>query len=148
MNRALKIASIRNELTNQVDHLALVSPGTLNPADLGTRGQTRLSNLGSGSEWQCGTSFLLQPFDTWPTTIYPKDNCDKIPTEELRKAATTLSMTSAPPFSVLQQARKDPEPPSEYCLGDREAGVDSEIIGQGTTSCTWQASQAVPSQSI
>ena len=50
------------------DELAPVShvPGDQNPADLGTRGQVSLGDLGPGSTWQKGPDFLQQDYSVGP----------------------------------------------------------------------------------
>ena len=40
--------------------------GSLNPADLGTRGKAKPSGLGIGSFWQQGPDFLRLRRDLWP----------------------------------------------------------------------------------
>ena len=46
-------------------------PSALNPADLGNRGTVSLADLGLGSMWQCGPSFLTSPRDQWPLQEKP-----------------------------------------------------------------------------
>ena len=56
--------------------------GSLNPADVATRGEAKLSDIGVDSFWQVGPSFLRTPRDTWPVT---RDFVRvKLPDDELR----------------------------------------------------------------
>ena len=48
----------------QVHHVG----GTLNPADIATRGNTKLEDIGLGSLWQTGPTFLCSPRSAWPVT--------------------------------------------------------------------------------
>ena len=43
-------------------------PGKLNPADIATRGSTKIEDIGPGSLWQTGPTFLSTPRDCWPVT--------------------------------------------------------------------------------
>ena len=43
-------------------------PGTLNPADIATRGDAKLEDIGPLSFWQTGPSFLSSPRSSWPIT--------------------------------------------------------------------------------
>ena len=43
-------------------------PGELNPADIPTRGDTMLKDIGPLSLWQKGPNFLSSPRDQWPVT--------------------------------------------------------------------------------
>ena len=42
--------------------------GKLNPADIATRADTKLEDIGPDSWWQTGPSFLCSPRDRWPVT--------------------------------------------------------------------------------
>ena len=67
-NRVSEVAGLREELATRCSTLEEVThiPSSLNPADLGTRGTVSLADLGPGSLWQCGPSFLTSPRDQWP----------------------------------------------------------------------------------
>ena len=69
-------------------------PGELNPADIATRGDTRLEDIGPLSPWQTGPQFLSLPRDQWPVT---RDfiRCP-IPDEEKRhvKAVATAAFNA------------------------------------------------------
>ena len=43
-------------------------PGKLNPADIATRGNTKITEMGPGSVWQSGPDFLCSPRSEWPIT--------------------------------------------------------------------------------
>ena len=55
-------------------------PGTLNPADLGTRGAAVQKQICAGSEWQTGPAVLAYPRETWPAT---REFRRQLPKEEL-----------------------------------------------------------------
>ena len=42
--------------------------GKMNPADIATRGNTKIEDIGPGSFWQTGPSFLCSPRAEWPVT--------------------------------------------------------------------------------
>ena len=56
----------RGEILENLDLISGICPieqvhhvsGSLNPADIATRGDTKLNEIGPGSLWQCGPSFL------------------------------------------------------------------------------------------
>ena len=61
---------------------AVVEPVThvasaLNPADLGTRGNVKIEELGAGSRWQTGPEFLTSPREQWPLRDLAVINQDK-----------------------------------------------------------------------
>ena len=62
--------------------------GQDNPADLGTRGAAHVKELGLGSFWQHGPSFLRLGRDHWPVSrsfLSTRDHAaDNIPSEEVR----------------------------------------------------------------
>ena len=66
-NRASDILQLRQQLGELTDNLVPVQhmAGNLNPANLVTRGQAGLKDLGEGYKWQHGPSFLLLPFEDW-----------------------------------------------------------------------------------
>ena len=55
-NRVMEIKRVREQLAEYTDELVPIShvPGEKNPADLGTRGQVSIGDLGPGSTWQTG----------------------------------------------------------------------------------------------
>ena len=67
-NRVSEVAGLREELATRCSMLEPIThvSSALNPADLGTRGSVTLADLGLGSFWQCGPSFLTSPRDQWP----------------------------------------------------------------------------------
>ncbi len=60
-----------------------------NIADIGTRKNTRLVDLGPGSEYQCGPKWLERSEEFWPVKPLSSLN-NKIPTAELSKAAAKI----------------------------------------------------------
>ena len=67
-NRVSEVWQLRDQLTQFTDFLVPVRhvPGTQNPSDVGTRGTAELKDLGQGSAWQHGPSYLVSPFEEWP----------------------------------------------------------------------------------
>ena len=83
-NRVLEILRIREQLLDLTDELAPIShiPGESNPADLGTRGLVSVGDLGPGSYWQSGPSFLEEDYAGWPRTSIVGDPSENLPPEE------------------------------------------------------------------
>ena len=83
-NRVLEILRIREQLVDLTDELAPIShvPGEFNPADLGTRGLVSVGDLGPGSYWQTGPTFLQEDYEKWPRTQVVGDSLDSLPPEE------------------------------------------------------------------
>ena len=77
-----------------VHHVA----GSLNPADVATRGNTKIEDIGLDSFWQIGPNFLCSPRDCWPVTR--EFVRVKIPDEELRHPGQLI--TAAVRAQVLQ----------------------------------------------
>ena len=114
-NRVSEIQHLREQLREVTDDLTPVHhiPGDTNPADIGTRGRVRVDELGRGSTWQEGPSFLSLPYEDWPATREEVRKSAHIPQEEIRKNAdtqqdqdsTTLVMTRRGDATAKQQAR-------------------------------------------
>ena len=66
----------RGEILDNIDAVRKLCPmedvhhvsGTLNPADIATRGNSKLEDIGPGSYWQSGPQFLCSPRELWPVT--------------------------------------------------------------------------------
>ena len=85
-NRVSEIQHLRAQLAEYTDDLAPVHhiPGSCNPADVGTRSGVLVEDLSEGSLWQCGPSFLSQPYSNWPITSDEARFTARVPTEEVR----------------------------------------------------------------
>ena len=95
-----------SEIIENIKALKLVCPveelmyvkSELNIADLGTRNEGRLKNIGIGSEWQVGPAFLTEPRELWPIGGYfvphpsPKEEVKLSP--QLISCSTTISPVS------------------------------------------------------
>ena len=93
-NRVSEIIENMNEMKKycQVEDIFYVS-GDLNPADLATRDKAVLSDLGPGSFWQKGPSFLGSRRDTWPVT---RDfTRSEVPDNEVRGKSALLTKLRA-----------------------------------------------------
>ena len=64
-------------------------PGELNPADIPTRGDSKLQDIGPNSLWQIGPQFLSLPRDQWPITR--EFIREPIPDEEKRHVKAVAS---------------------------------------------------------
>ena len=65
--------------------------GKLNPADIATRGNCSIEDIGPGSLWQTGPSFLSTPRELWPVT---RDFVRvEIPDEEKRQSGQVATAT-------------------------------------------------------
>ena len=99
-NRVSEIQHLRTQLADLTDDLAPVHhvPGSNNPADLGTRGGVLVEELSEGSLWQCGPSFLGQPYHSWPVTSEEARCTATVPVEEVRAGSrgTTLAAVAGP----------------------------------------------------
>ena len=72
-----------------IQHVA----GDMNPADLGTRGTATVRDLGPGSYWQLGPSFLCLRRDLWPVTrlfLNRHDHAVDVPPEEIRTSRAVI----------------------------------------------------------
>ena len=56
-----------------------------NPADLGTRGQVSVGDLGPGSTWQLGPEFLQADFCEWPVPVDVDTAHLQLPPEECKQ---------------------------------------------------------------
>ena len=78
-------------------------PGKMNPADMATRENGKLEDVGVGSEWQ-SPEFLKKPRELWPLTRdFVKTDP---PSEEMRKksfACFLAVQTSAPVYKLWQR---------------------------------------------
>ena len=84
-----------------VHHVA----SSLNPADIATRGNSSLDDIGPDSFWQTGPSFLCSPRDVWPVT---RDFVrGEIPNEEKRHAGQAI--TAAVRAAVVKKNRDFPD---------------------------------------
>ena len=99
----------RGEILENMDEIRKFVPleevhyisGELNPADIPTRGDTKLEDIGPSSLWQIGPNFLSLPRDQWPVT---RDFVrSSIPDEERRHAKAIVTAAFA---AVIV---KDPE---------------------------------------
>ena len=86
-HRVSEIKQLREQLRDLTDDLPPVHhvAGELNPADLGTRGNVAVADLGEGSRWQSGPEFLRDPYPQWPVTTAEMRARLEVPTEELKK---------------------------------------------------------------
>ena len=96
-NRVLEILRLREQLKMYTDDLAPVShiPGEDNPADIGTRGSVNIGDLGPGSTWQLGASFLNNEFETWPRMTIEDAESNPPPPEECRVLFGTTAAEDA-----------------------------------------------------
>ena len=81
------------------DHDVLVdliqhTPGEQNPADWPTRGNISWSDLGLGSTWQQGPSYLHRPRSEWPLS---RDFVSEVPAEEKKKKFVVSALESSTP---------------------------------------------------
>ena len=69
-NRVSEIQHLRTQLSDLTDDLAPVHhvPGTLNPADVGTRSGVLVDELTGGPHGSGGPPFLSRPYEDWPIT--------------------------------------------------------------------------------
>ena len=79
-------------------------PGSINPADIGTRGLALLSDLGPSSTWQVGPDFLRTPYSLWIADGSEKARDITLPVEETR---TVLAVSTAVPCYGLLQVLTD-----------------------------------------
>ena len=110
-NRVSEIQHLRTQLFDLTDDLAPVHhvPGSLNPADVGTRSGVLVDELAGGSVWQCGPPFLCRPYEDWPITADEARYTARVPEEEVRAGhrenaapSTTLSALSVPSRDVAR----------------------------------------------
>ena len=82
----MEITRTREQLAELAENLPPVShiPGEINPADLGTRGQVTIGDLGPGSTWQTGPDFLTTDYERWPRTPEDEDQDMEVPAKECK----------------------------------------------------------------
>ena len=105
-NRAAEIHRIREQLESRTEYLAPIShvPGEDNPADLGTRGQVGIGDLGPGSTWQLGPGFLRRDYELWPRTQTSAAAAAQVPMEECNAMCVVEECASVNPIEgVLQE---------------------------------------------
>ena len=105
-NRISEIKKLQlqvRELSDKADGVHYV-PGSLNHADLGTRGTASLRDLGIGSVWQSGPKFLTSPYQEWPRDSPKSLEKMSAPVEEVRAAShsSTLSVVRGSEPSLTQ----------------------------------------------
>ena len=88
-NRVLEINRIREQLGELCGGLPPIChiPGENNPADLGTRGQVSMGDLGPGSTWQLGPGFLQADFSEWLSSVDVDVAQLQLPPEECKQPA-------------------------------------------------------------
>ena len=143
-NRVSEVVGLREELATRCSTLEPVThvPSSLNPADLGTRGTVTLADLGPGSLWQCGPSFLTSPRDQWP--LQQQLSCARVTgaashctaaelgpaTAELGPATAELGPTTTelgPATTELGPATSEPGPATAE-LGPATAELGPELM--------------------
>ena len=96
--------------------------GDLNPADLATRGVAKAVDLGPGSFWQQGPSFLCLRRELWP--VGRKFISEKLPSDEIRTKKTVI-------FALLRtsaQANSSDHFPALWKAVDRILYYSNSII--------------------
>ena len=113
----MEIARLREQIREMVDELPPVGhvAGGQNPADLGTRGEVSIGDLGPSSTWQVGPPFLQQEYESWPGGLDKDVVVKDIPNEECRMEAT----------SAFQVGTSVPESPAKVLL--QEVGQSSGL---------------------
>ena len=99
-NRVSEIIENMSEMKNycQVEDIHYV-PTDMNPADLATRDKGVVAELGPGSFWQKGPSFLGSRRDTWPVT---RDfTRSEVPEDETRGKSSFLTELRATVMSSI-----------------------------------------------
>ena len=85
--------------------------GKLNVADLATRGDSKLVEIGPGSLWQKGPEFLRKPRNMWPVTsefkheALPKDETKEVP--HLLVAGAVVNEKKQSMISVMMSMHND-----------------------------------------
>ena len=101
-----------------------------NIADLGTRGAAP-ENIGNGSEWQKGPSWLREPIETWPIEIYPLERLPVI--DCVQKSDSVINIDK---FSDINKLHKH----TALCL----KFVKSKGNGKKSMDCNWKKIKLSP----
>jgi hypothetical protein len=84
-------------------------PGELNPADMGTRPTMTPRDMGEGTPYQVGLSWMYQPVDSWPTrkdfTSPPAEECRKDVTQATCAVARIVKRGLAYPARATSRAK-------------------------------------------
>ena len=96
-NRVMEITRLREQIQEMVVSLPPVGhvPGDQNPADLGTRGEVSVGDLGPSSTWQVGPSFLQEGYECWPGVLDKGSAGMEVPRDECKMEATTMLQVKA-----------------------------------------------------
>ena len=88
-NRVAEIRQNLGMLERKVGKLEEVAkiPGSINPADVGTRVGVKADELTADSLWLRGPHFLSTPRSEWPVEV-PESDPDAVPQSEFRKGVT------------------------------------------------------------
>ena len=105
-----RVSEIQKNLAALDEKVRVLEPlqkiaGSLNPADIATRGRASLSDVDAQSEWQNGPPFLRLMREDWPMQL-PEEVPGAIPPTELRKASVQevhLASTSSSLLEAIQQ---------------------------------------------
>ena len=115
-NRVMEIGRIRDQIREMVLELPPVShvPGDTNPADLGTRGEVSLGDLGPSSTWQTGPSFLRQDYESWPGSPETGAGVQQVPPEECKSETHAVfhvetSTDGSPVSAIIQEVGRPSE---------------------------------------
>ena len=80
-------------------------PGTENAADLATRREGKITNLGPDSEWQVGPPFLRRPRGDWPGTTTIDEEEGEIIADEFRSRVGVIARAMQVKETVACQTR-------------------------------------------
>ena len=121
----MEIVRLREQIQEMVVELPPVGhvPGVQNPADLGTRGEVSVGDLGPSSTWQVGPAFLQQDYESWPGGLDKDVVFEDIPKEECRMEAT----------SAFQVGTSVPESPAQVVLQEvgQSSGLGKVVASMG-----------------
>ena len=130
-NRVAEIVDIMAVMRKycQVEDLQYVS-GELNPADLATRGNVKVEDLGPNSFWQKGPAFLCSRRDLWPITREFARN--EVPDDEVRQSGKPVLVACMRAFAVDIQAGNtaddQPTPPLLWSAIMRVMNYSDSIV--------------------